>query len=71
MIWDEQLAELQAKFPLWQIWYVPHAIDGGATWCANPWAKQDDRRHVLHADTPEHLAEHIADCAHGRFRNLK
>jgi hypothetical protein len=59
---DNDLAALRERFPTWQIWYVPHAVDGSLTWCANPRAKQDDRRNVLHADSPGHLADYIAEA---------
>jgi hypothetical protein len=62
---DEQLAALQEQFPGWEIWYVPRAVQPGLTWCANPWAKKDDRRNVLHAGTPAHLAEYIAEAETG------
>jgi hypothetical protein len=61
---DQALADLRRRFPQWEIWYVPRAF-GGQTWCANPWAKKDDRRNVLHADTPEHLAEYITAAEPG------
>jgi hypothetical protein len=41
----------------WQIWYVPRALDGSMTWCAR--IHGDDLRNVVHADTAEHLDEHI------------
>jgi hypothetical protein len=60
---DQALAELRAKYGArWEIWYVPHSVQRGGTWCANPWSKKDDRRNVLHADKPEHLAGYIADA---------
>ena len=32
---EQALNELKAHFGAsWQIWYVPHALDGGMTWCA-------------------------------------
>ncbi len=58
---DQHLAALKERFGArWEIWYVPR-LYGGPTWCANPWAKKDDRRNVLNADSPEHLAEYIAE----------
>jgi hypothetical protein len=30
---DEAKADLQARYPDWQVWYVPRAI-GGPLWCA-------------------------------------
>jgi hypothetical protein len=62
---QEELEILRKRFPRWQVWLVPHALDGGATWCANPWSKKDDRRNVLHADKPEHLAEYISEAEAG------
>jgi hypothetical protein len=60
---DQALADLRARYGArWQVWYVPHALDGSVTWCAHPWSKKDDRRGVLHADKPEHLAEYITEA---------
>jgi hypothetical protein len=59
---DAQLAELRRRFPPWEVWYVPSAVRKGGTWCANPWAKKDDRRNVLHADSADHLAEYICEA---------
>jgi len=64
---DAQLAGLRRQFPLWEVWFVRLAL-GGITWCANPWAKKDDRRNVLHADTAEHLAEYIVDFTEDSLR---
>ena len=61
---DEHLAALRAEFPKWEIWVVYNAV-GPPTWCANPWAKKDDRRNVLHADKPGHLAEYISEAETG------
>jgi hypothetical protein len=50
---EDQAAALREKHGArWKIWYVPLAL-GGYTWCA--------RIHgdVLHADTAEHLDEHV------------
>ncbi len=41
----------------WAIWYVPHSLDGGATWCAR--LHGDDLRNVVTADNPAHMAQHI------------
>jgi hypothetical protein len=58
---DEHLAALKERYgERWEIWVVHNAV-GPPTWCANPWSKKDDRRNVLHADRPEHLAEYIAE----------
>jgi hypothetical protein len=62
----ESLEDLRRRFPLCQIWYVARVTEKGAVWCANPWAKRDDRRDVLHADKPEHLAEYITEAQAGR-----
>jgi len=54
---DGQAAALRAKHgERWKIWYVPLAL-GGYTWCAR--ILGDDLRNVIHADTAEHLDEHI------------
>jgi len=51
---EQALTELKARFGArWQIWYVPHALDGGVTWCARRW--DADYRHNLHAHTPAEL----------------
>ncbi len=57
---NEAVISLEARFPAWQVWYVPRAM-GGTIWCARPWAKPDPK-HVLNADSPEHLAEYIAEA---------
>ena len=53
---DEALADLQRRFPGWEIWYVPLAI-GGATWCARP---QGETKPVLNAHRAEYLAEYLS-----------
>jgi len=54
---EDQAAALRAKHgERWKIWYVPLAL-GGYTWCAR--IHGDDLRNVVHADTAEHLDEHI------------
>lgn len=54
---EDQAAALRAKHgERWRIWYVPLAL-GGYTWCAR--IHGDNLRNVVHADTPEHLGEHI------------
>jgi hypothetical protein len=58
---EQALAELKAHFGAnWQIWYVPHALDGGMTWCARRW--DADYRHNLHADTPGELEEYLIEA---------
>jgi len=55
---QDQAKALRAKHgEQWQIWYVPHALDGSYTWCAR--LHGDEIKNVLHADTAEHLDEHI------------
>jgi hypothetical protein len=46
---------LVKNHPAWRIWYVPNALDGTVTWCAQ-------HEPLLHADTPEHLAEYMAEA---------
>ena len=60
----QALAELKAHFGAsWQIWYVPHALDGGVTWCARRW--DADYRQNLHADTPAELDEYLTEAETG------
>lgn len=49
---DTTKADLETRFPGWNIWYVPHSVDKDVTWCARPWP-------LLNEDSPEHLAEAI------------
>ena len=42
---------LMARFPGWQIWYVPH-LDRTVTWCAR-------RNPLLNENSPEDLAHAI------------
>jgi hypothetical protein len=30
------VAQLEASWPKWQVWYVPRAV-GGTIWCARRW----------------------------------
>ena len=54
---EDQAAALRAEHgERWKIWYVPLAL-GGCTWCAR--IHSEDLRNVVHADTAEHLGEHI------------
>jgi hypothetical protein len=48
---DVTKADLEARFPGWQIWYVPHT-DRTITWCARP-------HPLLNEDSPEDLAQAI------------
>ena len=55
---EDRAAAFRAKHgDRWKIWYVPRSFDGGYTWCAR--IHGDDLRNVVHADTAEHLDEHI------------
>lgn len=56
-----KVAELEAEWPGWQVWYVPR-VYGGTLYCA--------RRHgwqpggvVLNAHTPEELTEYLEEQA--------
>jgi hypothetical protein len=53
------LAQLQADWPLWEVWIV-HRVVGGPVWCARC---QDDHRKILNADSLDHLAEYLEDEA--------
>jgi hypothetical protein len=54
---DQMKAELQKRFPGWNIWYVP-CYGGTVTWCAQPLP-------VINSDSPEHLAEEILHAHEG------
>jgi hypothetical protein len=54
---EDQAAALREKWGArWKIWYVPLAL-GGYIWCAR--IHGHELRYVIHADTAEHLDEHI------------
>ena len=55
---DVKLATLKAAHPGWRIWFVPHASDGGVTWCAV-------REPTINTDTSEHLSEEIQRVERG------
>ncbi len=58
---EEAIAALKARFEArWQIWYVPHALDGTMTWCARRW--DADYSHNLHAHTPAELEEYLTEA---------
>ena len=58
---DKALAALREQWgERWEVWYVPHAMDGSVTWCAR--RHGDQLPNVIHADTAEHLAEYMADA---------
>jgi len=52
---EAERAVLPKNHPGWRIWFVPNALDGTVTWCAQ-------REPLLHADTPEHLAEYMVEA---------
>lgn len=54
------VAELEAAWPKWHVWWVPRAIDGRLTWHAHRW---DDERHVIHADSADELADMLEEEA--------
>lgn len=51
---DRIKAELEERFPGWQIWFVPNT-DRTVTWCARPWP-------LLNSTSPEHLVAEIAQA---------
>jgi hypothetical protein len=55
---EDQANALREKYGArWEIWWVPHSYDGNYTWCAR--LHGDDIRNVIHADTADHLDQHI------------
>jgi hypothetical protein len=52
---DQIKHDLEARYPGWQIWYVPGSVQPGATWCARP-------HPLLNAASPEDLAEEIEEA---------
>ena len=44
----------------WEVWYVPHALDGSVTWYARRYG--DKLPNVIHADTAAHLSEYMAEA---------
>ncbi len=55
----ETIAELERDWPRWQIWIVQR-VTGGPVWCAR---LHDDHKTVINADSPEHLAEYLAEAS--------
>lgn len=53
------VAQLEADWPNWQVWYVPRAV-GGMTWCARRW---DGSGQVLNEASPEALVERLEEEA--------
>jgi hypothetical protein len=50
---DAQRAELMQAHQGWRVWYVPNAVDGSVTWCAQ-------REPTIHAYSPEDLGKDMA-----------
>ena len=50
---DARRARLLKAHPRWRIWYVPNAVDGSVTWCAQ-------REPTIHAYSPEDLDKDIS-----------
>jgi hypothetical protein len=53
------VADLEADWPKWQIWFVPRAV-GGTIWCARRW---DGSGPVLNAASVDELAERLEEQA--------
>jgi hypothetical protein len=49
---DAERDALVARHPEWRIWYVPNAVDGTVTWCAEP-------KPSVHAYSPQDLSKDI------------
>ena len=54
---DQAAALRETHGGRWKIWYVPHALDGGCTWCAR--LHGDDIRNVIEADSAGDLDQLI------------
>ena len=52
---DAKRDEIREQCPGWRVWYVPHSLDAGVTWCAQP-------EPVINADSPEALVEYIREA---------
>ena len=50
--YDRDRLSLMKLHPGWRIWFVPNALDGSVTWCAQP-------EPTLHAHSPEDLSTDI------------
>jgi hypothetical protein len=58
---DKALAALREHWgERWEVWYVPHALDGSVTWCAR--RHGDKLPNVIRADTAGHLSEYMAEA---------
>ncbi len=49
---EAQRHGLMKEHPGWRIWFVPHALDGSVTWCAQP-------EPTIHAYTRDDLSKDI------------
>lgn len=54
---DERLAELQAKYPAWDIWHV-RALYGPGAWCVKP---ADTRIATHQEDSADELDEWLSE----------
>jgi hypothetical protein len=50
---EAQRAELVRDHPGWRVWFVPNALDGSVTWCAQ-------REPTIHAYSCEDLGKDMA-----------
>lgn len=50
---EAQRTELIRDHPGWRVWFVPNALDGSVTWCAQ-------REPTIHAYSPEDLGKDMA-----------
>lgn len=50
---EQQRIELTKAHPGWRVWFVPNALDGSVTWCAQ-------REPTIHAYSPEDLGRDLA-----------
>jgi hypothetical protein len=50
---DAKLIALMKDHPGWRVWFVPNALDGSVTWCAQ-------REPTIHAYSPEDLGKDMA-----------
>jgi hypothetical protein len=49
------VAQLEASWPKWQVWYVPRTV-GGTIWCARRW---DGSGPVINTDSPDALEDRL------------
>ena len=50
---DSERIALMKNHPGWRVWYVPNALDGSVTWCAQ-------REPTIHAYSPQDLGKDMA-----------